>query len=213
MFFLFFMIGFGDNQPYFDEGRLEFNYFSQELLPFRECDPIDFLWVKPGFELKGKSLQFQSLEVCDPFLGEDGDGRDMDDRGLAKGVARNFSLYFKSGFEKSYKGKIQFVESGGDILVQGRIVDASTGNEAAKYFVGFGVGAGNVVLDLKFIDAKSGELLMAVHHRVVSGTNFSSSNSKLQKWLKKWGKTSYIQGESSLYGTGQAPKQDHPKKD
>ncbi len=76
----------------------------------------------------------------------------------------------------------------GDIVVEGRIVDCSTGNRAAKVLVGLGAGAGSTVIDVRFKDAASGEVVAGFHHRVVSGTSWSTTGSKFFKWVKKSGK-------------------------
>lgn len=50
-----------------------------------------------------------------------------------------------------------------------------------------GAGASNATWDLKFVDRQTGELLLALHHRTMSGTHMSEIDDKIIKWLEKFG--------------------------
>ena len=57
-----------------DDGRLDPAWFGPGV-EFRTTDDIDYVWVKPGFSLKGKKLRVEKWP--DPaFLGKDRRGRD-----------------------------------------------------------------------------------------------------------------------------------------
>lgn len=75
----------------------------------------------------------------------------------------------------------------GDITVTGRLVDCEAGSRAAKMWVGFGAGKAYATWDIKFTDKATGELLVAVHHRSVSGTSYSEIDAKVAKWLEEFG--------------------------
>jgi hypothetical protein len=92
--------------------------------------------------------------------------------------------------------------SKGDIIVEGRIVDCSTGNTAAKLLVGFGAGAGNTTIDLKFKEKSSGKLVAAAHHRVLSGTSWSTTDSKFFKWIRKFGEDIVEDDFGGMYRDG-----------
>ena len=43
-----------------------------------------------------------------------------------------------------------------------------------------------MTFDIKLVDAKTKELLVAIHHRTISGTNLSNIEGKLVKWADKF---------------------------
>ena len=51
------------------------------------------------------------------------------------------------------------------------------------------MGAGHVdaTWDIKTVDKTSGEVLVVIHHRCVSGTTMSEIDDKIAKWLEKFG--------------------------
>lgn len=50
-----------------------------------------------------------------------------------------------------------------------------------------GAGSGSVTYDIKITDKASGELLVGIHHRVISGTMMSEIDDKLAKGLEQFG--------------------------
>jgi hypothetical protein len=114
--------------------------------------------------------------------------------------------YFYDCFDISLQGKVDTSFDEGDVTVIGRIVDCSTGNAAAKMFVGFGSGQGFTTIDLKMVDTESGELLLAMHHRVVSGTSFSTTESKFKKWVGKFAEDILDDGLVAMYEGGKRRK-------
>lgn len=184
-----------------DEGRLVPSWFGGEGLAFRETEEIDYLWVKPGFSFEGQTLHFKEWPEPE-MLGENAGERDANDLRLARQMNADMARSFAEIFGKEMGGKVQTSLESGDITVDGRIVDCSTGNVAAKAFVGFGAGSGNTTIDLKFRDAKSGELLVALHHRVTSGTNWSTTDSKFFKWIGKAAREMAGDGLQKIYAKG-----------
>lgn len=190
----------------YDEGRLDPSWFGDETLVFAQNDEIDYLWVSEGFAIDGKSFHFEDWP--EPvFLGEDGAGRDQDDRDLARQMNSTIADLFAREWGEAWakKGATTSRESG-EIAVEGRIVDCSTGNAAAKFWVGMGAGAGSTVVDVKLVDKTSGKLLVAMHHRVVSGTTLSTTDSKFRKWIRKVGDEVANEGFADLYAKGDRVK-------
>lgn len=182
----------------YDEGRLDPSWFGQDDISFVETDEIDYLWVRQGADLAGRSFHFVEWPESD-FIGPKAAERDDEDRRLA----RQMRADMHNSFAEIWDGMIGDTStSEGDIEVVGRIVDCSTGSRAAKVLVGLGAGAGSTVIDLKFTDKATGELLAAIHHRVVSGTSWSTTDSKFFKWVKKAGKELADQGFASAYAKG-----------
>ncbi|HEV8632203.1 MAG TPA: DUF4410 domain-containing protein [Thermoanaerobaculia bacterium] len=185
-----------------DEGRLEPTWFGGPL-PFKEVDDhdldVDYLWVKDGFAIDGHSFHF--VDWPEPvFLGDS--EPDANDRRLARQMNNDLPQMFQETLADDWKGKATTSLTSGDVKVEGRIVDCSTGSTAAKVWVGFGAGAGNTTLDLKFVDAKSGELLAALHQRVVSGSTWSTTDSKLANWIDELGVAVAQKGLANLYAKG-----------
>ena len=94
---------------------------------------------------------------------------------LAQEINGGLPGVFATAFRNAFGPRLSVVEEGEDVRVEGRIVDCSTGSTAAKVLVGFGAGSGNTTIDLKMVDAASGEPLLAIHHRAVSGSTWSMS--------------------------------------
>lgn len=178
-----------------DDGKLDTGYFGKDL-PFHEAEEIDYIWVKEGFSVKGHTLHFVEWPEHD-FLGEKASERDENDHRLARQMNGDMHQLFSDSWGRNLNGAETSLKSG-DIKVEGRIVDCSTGSTAAKVLVGFGAGAGKTTIDLKFTNAKTGELLAALHHQVVSGTSWSTTDSKFVKWTQKFAKEANKEG--GLYG-------------
>lgn len=187
-----------------DKGKLEVSWFSDDAV-FREADEIDYLWVSEGFELDGRSLHFKQWPAPE-FLGPKAAERDEKDHRLAKMMSSTMHEAFASAFGKAYGDRIKTSLDSGDILVEGRIVDSSTGSTAAKVLVGWGAGAGNTTIDVRFVDAKSGKALAGFHHRVVSGTNWSTTEGKFFNWVEDTAKNFAKKGFQKLYAKGKKVK-------
>lgn len=167
-----------------DEGKLDPAWFGSDV-EFREVEDVDYLWVKPGFSLEGTSVQFATWQEP-KFLGDSADKRDAGDKRLANDLSERMPEILSEAFRNALGEKVKVVGSGAKVRATGQIVDCSTGSAAAKFWVGMGAGSGNTTFNLKFVDAKSGELLAAIHQRVVSGTNLSTTDSKLVKWVDEF---------------------------
>lgn len=183
-----------------DDGRLIPEWFG-EGLEFHEHDDLDYLWVKPGFSLDGKSLHFEQWPEPE-FLGEDADDRSDEDHDLAKTMYNDMAEMFTDAFNEAFGDRLSASTEEGDILVSGRIVDCNTGSTAAKIMIGFGAGSGGTTVDLKFTDKETGELLVAIHHQVVSGTTWSTTDSKFSKWTGKFAEFVAKKGLATIYDKG-----------
>lgn len=188
-----------------DEGKLDTAWYGNDR-EFREADEIDYLWVQPGFSLAGKEVHF--AEWMEPeLLGEKAGERDAKDKRLAGNLTGDMPEIFAEAFRNGLAGTVTVVKSGGDVKVVGRIVDCTEGSAAAKFWVGMGAGSGSTTFDMKFIDVKSGELVAAIHHRVVSGSNLSTTDSKFVKWVDEFADRLSKKGLESLYSSGKKAKE------
>ncbi len=184
-----------------DDGRLEPEWFGAGALEFRESDELDYLWVKPGFVVEGRKLRFAAWQEAE-FKGENAEDRDLKDKRLASELTEALPGLFADAFANGFGDRVPLVEEGEEVTVIGRIVDCSTGSEAAKFWVGMGAGSGFTTFDVKFVDAASGETLAAIHHRVVSGTNWSTTDSKLVDWIDEFTDALSKKGFEKLYKSG-----------
>ena len=154
-----------------------------------------------GFSLDGKTLHFVAWPEPE-FLGEQAGKRDEKDHELAREMASDMAQTFADVLGEKLAGKAQTSLTEGEVKVEGRVVDCSTGSTAAKIVVGFGAGSGNTTFDLKLTDAETGELLAGLHHRVVSGTTWSTTDSKFVKWVGEFGENVMKKGLATLYAKG-----------
>lgn len=187
-----------------DEGKLDTAWFGDDR-EFRKADEIDYLWVKPGFSLSGKKVQFAKWSEPQ-FMGEKAGERDAKDKRLAGNLTGDMPEIFAEAFRNGLAGTVTVVESGGNVKVVGRIVDCTEGSAAAKFWVGMGAGSGSTTFDMKFLDAKSGELVAAIHHRVVSGSSLSTTDSKFVKWVDEFAERLAKKGLEALYNSGKRAK-------
>jgi hypothetical protein len=89
----------------------------------------------------------------------------------------------------------------GDLAVTGRIVDCNAGSKAAKWLIGMGAGSASATWDLKLTDTATGEVVLALHHRAISGTTMSEIDDKVIKWLEELGLA--LKGDlAKLYAAG-----------
>lgn len=189
-----------DRSAPMDDGRLDPKWFGNDLI-FREADEIDYLWVKDGLDLSGKTLHFEAWPAPE-FLGEDAEDRDENDRRLARLMNDDMNTLFADVFGRRLSKTLKASTAEGDILVSGRIVDCSTGSGAAKAIVGFGAGSGSTTIDVKFVEKATGALLVGFHHRVVSGTEWSTTDSKFVGWVDDMAEEVADKGFVKLYQKG-----------
>ena len=86
-----------------------------------------------------------------------GTERDDKDKRLAKMISAAMDQSLADAFAKAYGDRLTTSLEKGDIVVEGRVVDCSTGSTATKVLVGFGAGSGNTTIDVRFVDAATGE--------------------------------------------------------
>jgi len=166
-----------------DEGKLDPAWFGVPGIEFHKTDAIDYLWVKPGFQLAGRKIQIE--DWADPhFLGKK---RDAKDSAKAVELSEKFPGLVRGALMSALEGVAEVSRKGGDLALTGRIVDCNAGSKAAKWLVGMGAGSASATWDMKLVDKASGEVVLALHHRAVSGTSMSEIDDKVIQWLEKFG--------------------------
>lgn len=169
-------------QPIFqDDGRLEAAWFGPAAV-FKPGKETDFLWVKPGFDPTGHTIRMKPWEAPTLLF----PGRNDKDYQKAVELTYYFPIRLRSDLGPSLSGKTAFSSSEGDWTLLGRFVDANAGSDVTRLLLPVGPGSASATWDLKIVDTATGELLLAVHHRCLSGSAFTGIQDKLEKWSRKF---------------------------
>ena len=164
-----------------DDGLLDPAWFGAGIA-FAKSDDVDFFWVKPGLNLAGRTIQMKAWE--DPSMLRK--GRDGKDNAKATELTDAFPAMLRGALAGAFNGKAKVSRTEGDLTLTGRFVDANAGNKVAKWLIGLGAGSETATWDLKVLDTKTGEVLLAVHHRAISLTAMSNIQDKMGKWADKF---------------------------
>lgn len=149
-----------------DEGRLDPSWFAGgEKFEFHRTGLFDYFWVNEDLTLEGRQLHLDRWEAS-----RLPDGRDQRDRDKAAELRPLAPDILLGAFEKILKEGPRYSQTSGDIRVVGRFVDVNAGRMSAWVWPNF-------TIDLKLVDKKTGELLVAIHHRKVG---------QLKSHLKAW---------------------------
>lgn len=168
-----------DGSGRLDEGLLDPEWFGPRIT-FRQDDEVDFVWMQPGLNLKGRSIQVKAWE--DPvFLRR---GRDEADREAADRLTSAFPPALEQALERGLRKRCTLVRETPDFVLVGRFVDVNAGNRRLKEQVGWGAGAGTATWDLKLVEARTGRTVLAAHHRVVSLTLDITLRDRLEEWAR-----------------------------
>ena len=167
--------------PLQDDGLLDPSWFGDGI-SFTKGEDVDFFWMKPGLDLSGHTLFMKPWD--DPAMLRK--GRDGKDNAKATEITDSFPGMLRGALTGAFNGKAKVSRTDGDLTLVGRFVDANAGSKAAKFLLGFGAGSETATWDLKILDPKTGEVLLAVHHRAISGTAMSNIQDKLVKWADKF---------------------------
>ncbi len=170
--------------PKLDKGLLDPAWFGGEVtLAKSGVEAIDFIWIKPNLKLAGHSVWMKPWE--DPAMLDK--GRDGKDNAKATVLTDTIPSTLRGALTGAFGTKAKFSRNEGDLELIGRIADCNAGSSAAKWLVGFGAGSETVTFDFKIVDPKTGEVLLAGHHRTISGTSMSTIDGKLVKWADQFG--------------------------
>lgn len=164
-----------------DSGLLDPQWFEVEG-EWRHTAAVDFLWVKPGFTLQGRTLRIDPWP--EPILlGIERDARDSSQAiRLSHSMPRRLERSLAAGLAGYYA---EVSSETGDVIVTGRFVDSNAGPRVPRWVPSGPARIANATWDLKLVDAATGETLAALHHRVFSGVVSYSLDEVLDKWLRE----------------------------
>ena len=189
-------------QTTLDEGLLEMSWFGAEL-DFKRTEEIDYLWVADGFSVDGRTIHVREWE--DPeFLAKK--KRKSKDSARAFELTDRMPSMLRGALAAALDGKAEVSKEEGDLELVGRFVDVNAGSKAAKWVVGMGAGSAAATWDLKLVDTASGEPVVAIHHRSISGTSMSDIDDKILKWLERGLSDAVKEGLAASYAGGKTPK-------
>ena len=166
-----------------DKATLDDGLLVRDWFPgageFRETDSFDYIWVKEGFTFAGHSVGVKPWEEP-AWLDKE---RDAKDRAKGEELTVLMPARLKGALGAALEGKSAVSKDEGDLVLEGRFADVNAGSKAAKFWVGFGAGSATATWDMKFVDTATGEVVVAIHHRAVSGTSLSEIDDKIASWL------------------------------
>jgi len=169
-----------------DDGLLVHEYFGAQV-PFAPRLGADAFWIKEGFSLKGKRITYGPWDV--KVLKA---GRQEKDTLRASDLAKLLPDALMPHLRRVFQGVADWeLGSGGDYRFEARIVDANAPNKASKLVFGWLGGKDNlenVTWDMKLVDVKTGEAVLAFHHRMVKVNTLGSLDSSLRDWAEAFPK-------------------------
>jgi len=168
-------------------GRLDDGLLDPEWLgvpqgaEWRAPDGFDYVWVKSGFSLAGRTLYLEPWTAPVFLNGE----RDREDSRLAMSLSDSMPGRIESALSAAGVADVSRMEGDRqkELRVAGRIVDCNAGSTALRLMSGSSVIVGSATWDIKITDAATGETLAAVHHRGVSGADSRNLGEKINRWL------------------------------
>lgn len=162
-----------------DDGLLQEAWFGGPVA-FQATKDIDFLWIKPGLDLAGRQILLKRWEPA-VMLQKPRDEKDVKKAGE---LTYLFPLILRNTLGPAFGARVKLSSTEGDLVLTGRFVDVNAGSQNARLFIWMGAGSSTATWDLKLVDARTNELLLAVHHRCVSGSAFTEVQDKLEKWSR-----------------------------
>lgn len=160
-----------------DEGRLDPAWFGPGVA-FQPSKALGFQWLKPGLDLRQRSLRVQAWDPAAWLLGK----RANKDQVFLARVEQRLESNLATGIKKGLKGTMPISPTAGNVLLRGRVVDAV--GESEDYMA---VGGVSLSFDLKLVDADSGELLGAFHD-TLTGSNAEAIPLQFGRWSEGLGR-------------------------
>ncbi len=165
-----------DPGPLLDDGLLDPAWFGTSV-PFTQTKTVDYFWSRPGLDLTGRILL---LKPWDPPVQLHGD-RKAEDQARSVEMTNRFPGMLWGALSGRLYGKAKVSHTEGDLVLIGRFVDVGAGSKKVRWLQLFGSGE-SATWDLKIVDLRTGELVLAAHHRAYTRGVKDTLPDRLQAW-------------------------------
>ncbi len=163
--------------PLPDDGRLDAAWFGPAA-ELQASKALGFQWLKTGLTLGHRSLRLKAWEPATWLLGK----RATKDQLMLARLEDTLVPGLARGLQKGLKGTLPVSLAEGDLVLVGRVVDV-VGEDGDAMFSG----PSFLSLDLKLVDADSGELLGAFH-TTLRGLGADSLAIQYAQWCESLGR-------------------------
>jgi len=160
-----------------DEGRLDPAWFGPAAT-LRTSKALGFQWLKPGLDLKARSLRLRAWEAPAWVQGP----RALKDQTFLQRVEPALPSALDKGLQRGLKGAVPVSATGGDVLLLARVADAV--GQSDDYMA---MGSVTLSFDLKLLDGDTGDLLAAFHD-TLQGSNAEAITFLFGRWCEDLGK-------------------------
>ena len=156
-----------------DHGRLDPAWFGPGVI-FEQSPRVYFMWVRPGLSLRGRSLRMGPWEPAAWLVKP----RPEKDQAFLRRLEPILIPSLLEGLRVELREALPASMETGDVVLIGRVTDCRADGVGGM----FG-GVAGIYFDLKLVDARSGELLVGVHH-LIEGETAESIQARYQKWCR-----------------------------
>ena len=163
--------------PGLDEGRLDPAWFGAEAV-FQPSKTLGFQWLKPGLDLRHRTLQLRALEPAAWLLGP----RARKDQAFLQRIEATLVPDLERGLRRGLKESLPLSATNGDLLLSARVVDAV--GESDDYM---GMARVSLSFDVKVVDRDSGALLAAFHD-TLQGAGPGAVTGQYGRWCEGLGR-------------------------
>jgi len=168
-----------------DEGLLDPAWFeSRGPMEFHATAVSDYLWITPGLILKGRTLHLDKWAPALPGK----DDEEVDRKKLAE-MTDLMPELCKTEWEGVFVGDPKCSLEAGEIRVVGRFVDINVPQAMSFAWP-------SQTFDIKLVDTATGDLLVAIHHRVAL-----RAKPGMKQWCRKIAKA-MNEGLGQIYADG-----------
>lgn len=160
------------SQPLLDKGLLDPTWFGVDGAQLKPTQlslfySMDFFWAKEGLNLKGRSLRV--TWEAPAWLRPETDSLNLKAGGEH---TAHFHGYLVDALSRTLGETVKVSATEGDLRLVGRLVECNAKGSYLSYAIE------SVTYDLKLVDEKTGEVLLACHNRLLGGGGKEGNGSR-----------------------------------